>query len=279
MSGGAVISENEATGGGVGGGVYFDSSTRTFQMPGGTLSGNDASSGGGVFVDDGDFNIPVLSMAEIKGNGAGVAGGGVYFYSPTGTGTFNMSGGTIGGDTDAEANRAISRGGGVCVNAGNFEMSGGIISGNKATAGYGGGVYVENSGAFTLNGGTIGGDNPGENNFAQSFGGGVYVESGSFSMQTGTIIGNITAGNGGGVYVDSGGIFSKTGGIIYGSGHPSWNQARNGADDTFGHAAFYYKDSGNQYYRDATLNAGDDINTTLPLPVGSGDTVNRWTKK
>jgi hypothetical protein len=64
-------------------------------------------------------------------------GGGVYFAG----GTFNMSGGTISGNTAYYGGGVYFAGGG-----GTFAMNGGTISSN--TAYYGGGVYV-NGGTFT----------------------------------------------------------------------------------------------------------------------------------
>jgi len=62
-----------------------------FNMLGGTITGNSAVNGGGVYVDDGSY--------------------------------FTMEGGIISGNT------AIQRGGGVFINNSNFEMNSGIIYG------------------------------------------------------------------------------------------------------------------------------------------------------
>ena len=132
------------------------------------------------------------------------------------TGTFNMYGGTISGNT-AGAN--ASGGGGVYVN-GTFNMYGGTISGNK-TAGstFGGGVYVVSRGKFNMNGGEIT-QNTSDN------GGGVYVVSrGKFNMNSGTITGNTADNSGGGVC--SVGTFKMTGGTIGGADNAA-NKAKNG---------------------------------------------------
>lgn len=132
------------------------------------------------------------------------------------TGTFNMYGGTISGNT-AGAN--ASGGGGVYVN-GTFNMYGGTISGNK-TAGstFGGGVYVASGKTFTMNGGEIT-QNTSDN------GGGVYVVSrGKFNMNSGTITGNTADNSGGGVC--SVGTFKMTGGTIGGADNAA-NKAKNG---------------------------------------------------
>ena len=99
-------------------GVYV---VGTFNMYGGSISGNSAQWGGGVCLDNG------------------------------GKGTvFNMYGGEITGNTATS-----SGGGGVNVNAkSTFNMYGGSITDNLNTASgdYGGGVYVSQDGIFTVSG-------------------------------------------------------------------------------------------------------------------------------
>jgi hypothetical protein len=89
-------------------------------------------------------------------------------------------------------------------------------------------------------------------------------------------------GNGGG----TGSTFTKTGGgIIYGdtdndpyddndpdNGNTTDNTAK-GAYPGSGNAVYYNKDSG-AYYRDTTLNTGDNISTAMLPGSGSG-----WTAK
>jgi hypothetical protein len=88
-------------------------------------------------------------------------------------------------------------------------------------------------------------------------------------MEGGTISGN-TGVLGGGVGVW--GRFSKTGGTIYGSdASPTSLKNTATSGNTNGHAV-HYEDSGgsNQYYRNDTLDAGEDIST--------GDLSVNWTK-
>jgi hypothetical protein len=85
----------------------------------------------------------VMKGGEISGS---TAGSGVRVQS----GAFEMSGGTISGNT-------TTNGGGVFVTGGTFTMNGGEISRNRAT-GNGGGVYVS-GGTFIKTGGTIYGNN------------------------------------------------------------------------------------------------------------------------
>jgi len=123
----------------------------TFEMTGGTISGNNTSTnGGGVYMNGAAFT---MTGGTISGNTAS-NGGGVYVYS----GTFTMTGGNISG------NKADKRGGGV-YDYSTFNMHGGAIMGNTA-AEYGGGVYVVSS-YNTFNktgGGTITGYSSDQNN-------------------------------------------------------------------------------------------------------------------
>ena len=177
-------------------------------ITGGTgIKNGDSSYGGGVYVGSGTFN---MSGGTISGNivygynSPSFSGGGVY----VGSGTFTMSGGTISGN---KASGDYSRGGGVYVKGGGtFNMSGGTISSN--TAGYlGGGVYVDGSAEFTMSGGTISG------NTADYGGGGVFVWDGpTFTMSSGTISDN-KADSGGGVFFYGSAEFTMSGGSVTGN--------------------------------------------------------------
>ena len=94
-----------------------------------------------------------------------------------------MTGGSIGGTNENDANTAY-RGGGVCVSKnGSFEMSGSsCITNNKATS-YGGGVHISYASAtFTMKGGSITGNNAYKSDYISTFGGGVCVGSGIFTV-------------------------------------------------------------------------------------------------
>ena len=93
------------------------------------ISGNTAMFGGGVCIERGNFE---MRGGTLRGNTATTNGGGVYVI---GQGTFQMQDGSITGNNAGD-------GGGVFVaNQGTFQMQGGSITGNTAT-GKGGGVYV-----------------------------------------------------------------------------------------------------------------------------------------
>jgi hypothetical protein len=273
-----------------GGGVYVNNGS--FTMEGGEISGNTANvaPGGGVYVGGGSFT---MSGGKIFGNTASSSfqGGGVYVSrSVSFPGSFDMLGGEISGNT-------AGFGGGVYIeDGGSFTMNGGTeISGNTASSIGGGGVYVSGSvgspGSFTMNGGKISGNTaPSGGN---GTGGGVYVTiGGSFDMSDGEISGNTANSSGGGVYIEDGSLgsnafFRKTGGTIYGdtdSTHTpnSTENTAAGGNTTYGHAVYYYNNSGtlDVYYRDTDLGAVDDISTeSSQLPTNPGGILNNWTKK
>ena len=218
---GGTITGNKATTGDTatqrGGGVYVDGTGSTFTMNGGTITDNTATKGGGgVYVSGGTFtmkgNASVTSnRATDQNNGIG---GGVYVVD----GTFTMN-----DNASVSGNNATSTDGGVGVyRAAKFEMNGGTISDN--TANQGGGVYVDDKGVhkdgatFTMNNtASVSGNTANQ-------GGGVYVESGTFDMNDGTITGNTAKNekasnniNGGGVYVSNNGTFNMNDGTISGN--------------------------------------------------------------
>ena len=231
MTGGEITVNTSSThitrGNGQGGGVHV-AGNGIFTMEGGTVSGNTALSGGGVYVERGTFT---MTGGTFSGNTAVSAssitassnGGGVYV---TGNGTFAMTGGEISGNTAKSSSSGNSYGGGVYVGSGTFTMSGtAIISGNTASgngSSSGSGVYV-GSGTFTMSGTAIISGNTAYNS-NENNGGGVYVNSGTFTMEGGEITSNTcnahwtnSDNQGGGVYVTGKGTFTMEGGII--SGH------------------------------------------------------------
>jgi hypothetical protein len=133
--------------------VYVDGGGA--ELRSGVIRGNTTKgiNGGGVWVNDGTFE---MSGGTVSGNNAEYGGAGVYVNNAGAS--FKMSGGTISGN-EATGAGASGYGGGVKVQKGTFEMSGGTITGNIACGELGGGgVYVYASGTFTKNGGTIYGE-------------------------------------------------------------------------------------------------------------------------
>ncbi len=191
-------------------------STPTFTMNGGTItggkadgtSGTDDSKGGGVYVKAGTF---IMNGGKISGNTADHGAGVAVVNTESRQGKMTMNGGTISGNN---ATASSGEGGGVYFAGDTFTMNGGKISGNNAVGGGGGGVCVMYPGAFDMNRGEISG------NTAEK-GGGVCGYGGAFTMNGGTITLNTAAhnttdsGKGGGVYVsDRGHTFTMNGGTI-----------------------------------------------------------------
>jgi uncharacterized repeat protein (TIGR02543 family) len=277
MSGGE-ISGNSATSSssGVGGGVYVSGIDSSFTMSGGKIFGNTATnSGGGVYATGGTFEMS--GNAVISGNTAG-SGGGVFL----GGGTF-----TISGNAKISDNEAGGSGGGVYF-YGTFTMSGGEISGNTAsgsgTYSGGGGVYASAGGSFEMTGGEIYG-NTASGSGDYFGGGGVYVfgiNSHTFTMSGSAVIsGNTASAFGGGVYVysyNSSDSFSKTGGVIYGDTdgtHTSGsteNTATSG--NTYGHAV-YYCDYHTGTYSDYSYGyyCDDTLSSAASGNISTGDTL------
>jgi len=213
------------------------------------------------------------------------------------SGKLEVKDGTIIGNVNVGSdnyNGASNYGGAVYAN--DFTMSGGTISGSSSvnslfyygvaigrSYSYGGAVYAGN---FTMSGGTIIGSSSAQNGMYNiSEGGGVYVIR-NFTMTGGTISGSSSCGSsganeyeeavhsyGGGVY--AGGSFIKTGGIIYGNDASGTNKNTVSGPNAYGHAV--YLKSG--YYRNSTLGTSDNLSSSSPLPVNSGETLNGWTKK
>ena len=218
-------------------GYGSSSTTATFNLWGGSITGNACNnSGGGVVVYSGTFNMyggkitdNTAGLKKENGNGAG---GGVFVDM---RGTFNLYRGEISDNT-----AVYQGGGGVYVyNTGKFTMHDGLITRNTVTllgestysnsTDYGGGGVL-NRGTFTMENGTIS-DNtvvPFADNGTQG-GGGVF-NTGTFTMENGTLTGNKAlnytdprtaeaadkdaCGNGGGLYNASGATAKIENGII-----------------------------------------------------------------
>ena len=214
---------NTATYGG--GGVYAKAN---FEMTGGSITGNETNRGGGVYVTGkGSFTMSASAdgqnIPSITGNNATENGGGVYVVGSSST--FKMTGGSIGGTNENDANTAY-RGGGVCVDCGKFTMSASAdgqnipsITGNNATEN-GGGVYViGSSSTFKMTGGTIGGTDANDANTATNGGGVCVSKNGSFEMSGSSCITNNKATSyGGGVHISyASATFTMKGGSITGN--------------------------------------------------------------
>ena len=195
---------------GSGSGVKVESGG-TFNMYGGTITGNTTTQrGGGVCVTGTNSKFNMYG-GTITDNTATKGGGGVYVSG----GTFTMN-----GNASVTSNRATDRdngtGGGVYVVDGTFTMNDNAsITGNTATSTDGGvGVYTTfTTATFTMNGGTISGNTATNGGGVGVYGtGSAFATNGSaFIMNGGAISGNTATNNGGGVYVSKSGTFNMNG--------------------------------------------------------------------
>ncbi len=170
MMGGTVSDNSVGTtsGGSRGGGISVSRPFGWFEMTGGEVCGNSAQFGGGLYFDcpttydTGEaYGICTISGTSlVKGNTGTTVGGGVAYYNEVMDVDFYP---TISGFAKIIENEAPS-GGGVLMFTGASRASyfsdihltiGGdtLIQGNRATAGYAGGVmaHMQRSGALTPN--------------------------------------------------------------------------------------------------------------------------------
>ena len=253
---GAIISNNESCGTeSLGGGIYFENTSPSskgykfnINLNYGTVSGNKANKGGGIFVSKGDVlskkfeGNSLTASGNTAEHGAGIyvmdgklslANGNITDNSSTGNGggvyvnggDFTMNDGSI------RINNALE-GGGVYLYNGNFSLVYGELNGNTASQN-GGGVYIIGGGNFEMSDGEI------ADNSSTSLGGGVYIEGGDFTMNNGSIRAN-NALDGGGVYLYNGNfslvhgelngnIASQNGGGVYLVGEECEYQLKNGS--------------------------------------------------
>jgi hypothetical protein len=273
-TGSASISENRTWPGSYGGGVYLYDGT--FDMSSGTITDNEAEMGGGVYVYT-YGNFAMGGSASISDNTATTTAGGVYFSGTTFTMEDDAS------ISNNEATGTGSYGGGVYLGSGTFDMSGGTITDNRAEMG--GGVLATSSMTFTMSGSASV-----SNNEAIELAGGVHIDGTTFTMEdTASISGNTVTSppsgeGGGGVYmysgnfsmVDSASISGNTatnssnavgGGVFMYSGNFSMDDNasisgntadRGGGVDTMLGTTFIMSGSASIYDNDAT-NAGGGI--------------------
>ena len=186
---------------------------------GGTLTGGNATDGGGIKIEE--DSTCIVENVNITGNKASKDGAGIYVW-----GTLKMTGGTI------SNNEAKDNGGGIYVeNTGTLDLDGVTISGNTSKNGGGGlKIFLKSDGAIknciisgnkskesdgagllldakektlTITDTTI------SDNTADDEGGGIFVEEGRIVMNGGAITNNTANGDGGGAYNESGTIQFK----------------------------------------------------------------------
>lgn len=204
-----------------GGGIYFENTslpemnyTFDIKLSYGSVTGNSAGLGGGLFVSKGEVTSERSGNAvlEIRQNTGYQNGAGIYIQD----GSLSMANGNITGNSIS----GNGNGGGIFIENGDFTINAGEISGNSVGNGNGGGVYIVGSGDlgnFVMNGGSITGNSATGTQKDTGFGGGIYVNGGNFTMTEedalGMISSNAATRDGGGVYI-SGGKFQQDNGSI-----------------------------------------------------------------
>ncbi len=172
ISGNAVMQGNISNNGGA---VYLDG-TGTLNITGGTIKGNSADTdGGAVYLTSGTFN---MSAGKVEGNiSRGGNGAGAYISN----GTVTLQGGDVTGNIASEgkgggfyvaggavtlsngtidSNKAKTAGGGICIegndanNIVSVKVEGCTLTGNEATDGNGGGIFLSNA-EMTYSGGLL----------------------------------------------------------------------------------------------------------------------------
>ena len=240
-----------------------------------TLSGNfiDAAmpgNGGGFHSGGGNATV---TGGSVTGNTA-VEGGGLWS-----SGTLDVDG-TMIMDNEGTGDDADNGGGGVYNQAGTITLTDVTIDGNSATgtAGSGGGV-LNNMGELTINGGTI------SNNTSNRAGGGIEDAGGMTTVMDADVMDNdagTSPGNGGGLHTGggdvsvSGGTFSGNtaveGGGLWSSGSLTVdgtviedNEALSDADEAFEGGGGLFNQAGTMMVTDATISGN-----TATGPGGSG---------
>jgi len=187
MNNGATITGNARGIDRIGGGGV-EVSSGSFEMNGGTISGNSGRNGGGVYLNNGTFT---MNDGNIIGND-GFYGAGIVIQ----LGTFNMIGGSISNNTNTGVHVSGAGAGGI------FNMRGGTISGNTGSG-------VTTGGRFTMTGGLITGN-------TGYTGAGVFASGGTFTKTGGTITGyNSDQANGNVVRDEAGNVLARRGHAVF----------------------------------------------------------------
>ena len=282
---GQVTHTDGATGRGI---KFFASAVNTFNMYGGTITGNHATAknddtGGGVLVTGsakGSFN---LRGGVITGNSA-ANGGGVAVCSTQSNNKdtsryFNMFGGTI------NDNQASDNGGGVYVeNNGRVTVSGGEIKNNTATkgGGIGGGTHGTTNGSIDASTCppiyiTVS-DRAKITGNSAPVGGGIYAGDDAygycrFTMTGGEISGNtsvhdkIYTYNGGGVYLGGTMTVSGDAKIVNNNKDNKSNNKDNESNNVF------LPQDYTMTIGDGGLGSGASIGVTASQELADGDAV------
>ncbi len=203
-----------------GGGAIFAQGA-TVEMTDCTLTGNEAKSGGAIYAvkKDSTASTVTISGGTIGGTGEGEAN------KATGNGTGSDGGGgiyvgetctlTMQNNAQVIGNTATFNGAGIYTK-GNLTMENCTITDNKTTSAStntgGGGVYVE-SGTVEIKDAT-----KIYHNYTDGSGGGIWINNGTLILKDNAeVIGNTAQKNGGGIALDKGGTLTLSSGKISGN--------------------------------------------------------------
>jgi parallel beta-helix repeat protein len=188
----STLSGNTASSGG---GIANSGAGGTLTVTGCTLSGNTAGIGGGILnVFTTQIGTLTVTDSTLSGNSATVGGGGIFNY-----GVLTVTDSTLSGNTGDE-------GGGIYNGIGTLTVTDSTLSGNSALAG--GGIANDTGNPpATVTGCTLSG------NSARDLGGGIYITgSGTWTITNTTLSGNTAGGEGSGIYNNGGTL--AVGGLV-----------------------------------------------------------------
>ena len=169
---------------------------------GGTITGNSASNGAGLYAINSSHGNPTVTLAKvtISGNTASATGGGIYAASIA---KLSVSSATIKSNS---ASVSSGSGGGIYQSGGTLSIKSTPIKSNKASQG--GGAYIAN-GSGTVNGAAV------TDNSATVFGGGLVSWNEDLQLTGVSVSSNRIGATGGasgaGLYLSDGGTLTTSG--------------------------------------------------------------------
>jgi hypothetical protein len=175
---GGAAGRNGSAGVSDGGGLYIMSNAGTPTVMSSTLSGNSATSGGGID----NAGTLMVTGSTLAGNTSASVGGGI-----ANSGTLTVTGSTL------SANSATT--GGAISNGGTLTVTGSTLSANSATGNNGSGGGISNGGTLTVTDSTLSGNCA---TGSGGTGGGIY-NSRALTVSNSTLSGNVARGSGGGI--------------------------------------------------------------------------------
>ncbi len=170
LAGGGILLQNDGAGKAIG------------TITGGTISSNDATTGGGIYLDNATMNISNVTISDNNSTSTGTGGttgGGIRI---AGASILTMTSGEISG------NYSATMGGGIGLfNKSKFYFKGGTIKNNTAKLNGGGIVYGDADTALYMQGGSVINN---KSETANTYGGLYWGNNATYSYSSGTIRGN-----------------------------------------------------------------------------------------